>query len=259
MMNKVAKLSLVAAIAMMGLATVAQADIIAGWDQNSNANPDHPSGFGYYATDFPQANDHGSASATHDLANFDSTVDGNNVLQFVQSFSGTTNNDLALAGAGGSFSFQGGQDLGGVGTGPWSNNGAQSVFAVPTSGYKDILVSWSQRGTATGFTSRVFEYSSDGGANWTNVGAYNHTDATPASAGVLTSTFKTVQLDLSAVSALDNNAGAMFRITYNGATSATGNNRWDNFYVEGTVVPEPSSLILLGIAAFGLCGLARRK
>jgi hypothetical protein len=255
--KRVATLFLAATFVAFGFATVANADIIAGWDQNSNANPDHPSGFGFYATDFPQPNDHGPASASHDPANFDSSVDGNNVLLFVQSFSGTTNNDLASAGAGGSFSFQGGQDPGGIGD--WSNNGAQSVFSVPTTGYTDILVSWSQRGTATGFNSRVFEYSSDGGTNWTDVGAYTHTDATPASAGALGSTFKTVQLDLSAVSALNNNSDVMLRITYDGASSSTGNNRWDNFYVEGTLIPEPSSVVLLGIAAFGLFGFARRK
>ena len=61
------------------------------------------------------------------------------------------------------------------------------------------------------------------------------------------------------MTALDNNADTMFRITYNGATSGTGNNRWDNFYVEGTIVPEPVSAVLLSLAAIGLVAIARRR
>jgi hypothetical protein len=248
MTKRAATLFLAAAVAMIGLAGVAQADIIAGWNQNSNAEPLVADGFGFSPSDFPQPNDHGPASATHDINPINPAVDTNGVYTNVDSFAGTTNNDLAGAGAGGSFSFIGD-----------TSNGSQSIFSVPTNGYLDILVSWSQRGTGTGFNSRIFEYSSDGGTNWTDIGAFSHTDATPASAGALGATFKTVQLDLSAIDALENNASTMFRITYNGASSGTGNNRWDNFYVEGTFVPEPSSIALLGIAAFGLFGFARRK
>ncbi|MCC7086870.1 MAG: PEP-CTERM sorting domain-containing protein [Pirellulales bacterium] len=98
----------------------------------------------------------------------------------------------------------------------------------------------------------MFEYSVDGGANWTDIGAYT------GSAGALSATFATVSLDFTAIAGLDNNPNAMFRITYSGATNASGNNRWDNFYVQGTeLIPEPST-IGLALASFG-CLLIRRK
>jgi hypothetical protein len=56
---------------------------------------------------------------------------------------------------------------------------------------------------------------------------------------------------------LNNNPNAAFRIVFNGATSATGNNRIDNFVVEGTAagdttIPEPTTALLL---ISGLTGL----
>lgn len=236
------KLSFIfSAVALCALtASIVNADIIAGWDQNSNANPLAPTGFGFDAADFPQANDHGPAAAGHTIADFDAAVDGNGIYTLVQSFAGSTVNDLEGAGAGGSFSF----------VGP-TNNGAKSVFSVPTTGYSDITVSWAQRGTSTGYTSRVFEYSTDGGSNWTDIGAY------PGSAGALGSSFTTVSLDLSSIAGLNNNSDAMFRITYSGATSVSGNNRWDNFYVQGTAIPEPATLGLAVVCLGGL--LIRRK
>ncbi len=229
------------AVALCALtASIANAAIIAGWDQNSNANPLAPTGFGFEAADFPQANDHGPAAGGYTLADFDSTVDGNGIYTLVQSFAGSTVNDLAGAGSGGSFSF----------VGP-TNNGAKSVFAVPTTGFYDITVSWAQRGTSTGYNSRVFEYSTDGGSSWTDVGAY------AGSAGALGSSFTTVSIDLSSVLDLRNNPDAMFRITYSGASSSSGNNRWDNFYVQGTEIPEPATLGLAFVCLGGL--LIRRK
>jgi hypothetical protein len=229
------------AVALCALtASIANAAIIAGWDQNSNANPLAPTGFGFEAADFPQANDHGPAAGGLTIADFDATVDGNGIYTLVQSFAGSTVNDLEGAGAGGSFSFVGN-----------TNNGAKMVFSVPTTGFAGVSVSWTQRGTSTGYNSRVFEYSTDGGSSWTDIGAY------AGSAGALGSSFTTVSLDLSTIAGLNNNSAAAFRITYSGASSTNGNNRLDNFYVQGTEIPEPATIGLAFACLGGL--LIRRK
>lgn len=242
MMYRMASVLLFAAAlaATTSMTSMTYAAIIAGWDQNDNEIS--PGVFGFLPTDFPQANDHGPASAAYTIADFDATTGGSGEYTTVASFAGTTENDLEGAGSGGSFSFVG--DV---------NNGAKSVFAVPTAGYTDINVSWAQRGTSTGYTSRVFEYSVDGGSNWVDIGAYS------GSSGALTSTWGTVSLDFSAIDALEDNADAMFRITYAGASSGSGNNRWDNFYVQGVAVPEPAAVLLLGFAGVALASIARRR
>lgn len=231
-------LSLAVALAVTCGTSSAFADVVAGWHQNGNADTSHPTGFGFKPADFPQAADYGTG--THSIAVIDGSLDPNGNYLLVESFSGNTLNDINGAGAGGSFSFEGS-----------ANNGSSSIFAVPTNGYVDLNISWAQRGTSTGYNSRVFEYSVDGGDNWTDVGAYT------GSAGALSATWTLVSIDLSAVSGLDNNPDAMFRLTYSGASSSSGNNRWDNFYVQGTLIPEPSTCALLFVGLFGC--LSRRS
>jgi len=227
------KLGISVAVALaLAVASSANAGIIAGWAQNDNGL--EGGGFGFTTSSFPQAADFGSGS--HEPANFDNTTDAEDVFTRLASFAGTTVNDLENVGSGGSFSFVGD-----------TNNGAQSVFSVSTAGFTDVTVSWAQRGTGTGFDSRTFEYSTDGGDNWVDVGAFD------GSSGALTSTWTLVEINLNG--ALDNNADAMFRITYDGATSSSGNNRWDKLYVLG--VPEPASIALLSLG--GLVFVRRRR
>ena len=158
---------------------------------------------------------------------------------------GTTNNARLGHLAGQALSLQGG-----TGT---ANNGRHITFNVSTLGFSNIVVSFATQGTGTGFNSNQFQYSLDG-INFVNFGL----PYTPAAA------FGSVPLVFSLVSiaALNNNPNAAFRIVFNGASSATGTNRIDNFVVEGTAetsVPEPVSAILLLTGLSGLYGLRKRK
>ncbi|MEM6334120.1 MAG: PEP-CTERM sorting domain-containing protein [Planctomycetota bacterium] len=228
-----------AAAACVGLVGAhASADVIAYWNQNSNSLPG--GGFGFETTDFPQAADLGAGSLT--LADFDTSATSG-VFDTIQSFAGTTVNAQPSVSSGGSLAPQNGS--GGV------NNGMSIDLTVSTDNFEDIIVSWAQRGTSTGFDSRAFSYSIDGGTNFVLVG----TDS-----GSLGSSWATETYDLSAVTAVDDQSSVIFRITLDGGstTSSSGNNRFDNITIEGTVIPEPASLALLA-AGLGVAGLRRRS
>lgn len=181
---------------------------IAYWAQNNNVLADGSNGF--TPVSFPMPADVGEGSLYLQSFN-DEVQDG--AYRFIQSFAGATSNALPGFPAGGSLSPQGG-----VGN---SNNGMSIVMQVDTTDLQDINVSWTQRGTATGFNSREFAWSMDG-SNYTVV----ETDT-----GALGSSWSVQEYDLSAVSALNDQPNVYFRITLDGASNQNGNNRFDNLLV----------------------------
>ena len=160
----------------------------------------------------------------------------------VQYFSGSSVNAQDGDPAGQALALQGGAAN--------ANNGRFLDFGVSTLGFEDILVSFATRRTGTGFDDNSFQYTLDG-IDYTELTTYDP----PASFGLLS-------FDLSSITGLDNNPNAGFRILFDGATSASGNNRIDNLLVSGDVapvaaVPEPGTLLLMGVA--GLGGLVSQR
>lgn len=163
---------------------------------------------------------------------------------------GTTNNARLGDPAGQALSLQGGSST--------ANNGRNLTFNVSTLGFSNIVVSFATQGTSTGFNNNQFQYSLDG-VTFVNFGP----PYVPATA------FGSVPLvfTLSSIVGLNDNANAAFRIIFNGASSATGTNRIDNFVVEGTPsgtpepsgVPEPTTAALLLSGLSGLYGLRKRR
>jgi hypothetical protein len=156
---------------------------------------------------------------------------------------GTTNNARLGNPAGQAVSLQGGSGT--------ANNGRNLTFNVSTLGFSNIVVSFATQGTSTGFNNNQFQYSLDG-VTFVDFGP----PYVPATA------FGSVPLvfTLSSIAGLNDNANAAFRIIFNGASSATGTNRIDNFVVEGTPsgVPEPATAALLLTGMSGLYGLRKR-
>ena len=179
--------------------------------------------------------DHGSGTLTTNL----------NVANILFA-AGTTNNVRLGDPAGQALSLQGGTSV--------ANNGRNLTFAVSTVGFSDIVLSFATQGTSTGFNCNQFQYSLDG-INFIDFGP----PYTPATAfGTLPLVFS-----LAAITGLNNNPNAAFRITFNGATSSTGNNRIDNVVIEGTsetteTIPEPTTALLL-LSGLGSLYKVRRR
>ncbi|WP_194755417.1 ExeM/NucH family extracellular endonuclease [Aliidiomarina indica] len=183
---------------------------IAYWAQNDNVLADGSNGFS--PDSFPQQADEGSGILY--LQNFDETLTSAGAYQRILSFAGSTQNRLSTSyPSGGSLSIQGGAGL--------SNNGAQVVMEVDTTGFQDIRFSLAINTTATGFDTRVFEWSTDG-VNYTEF-------ATDQGRG----SWFVRSYDLSDVNELNDNNQVYIRITIDGATNASGNNRFDNILVSG--------------------------
>jgi hypothetical protein len=123
------------------------------------------------------------------------------------------------------------------------NNGDSIVIQVGGLGLSDFVITYATRRTSTGFTTHTWAYSTDG-INYTDFGSVGFT---------ADSVFELKTVDMSSISALDNQATVFFRDTLSGATSTSGNNRFDNIAVEA--VPEPTT-VALGIFAFGLLAIS---
>lgn len=165
------------------------------------------------------------------------TVTTNIVAANLLFAAGTTNNARDGDVAGQALSLQGG-----TGT---ANNGRQLTFSVSTLGFSNIVVSFATQGTSTGFNLNQFQYSLDGitfvdfGPPYTPPAAFGSSPVVFSLAGIV---------------GLNDNPNAAFRIVFNGASSATGTNRIDNFVVDGTPsgIPEPATAVLLltGLSGF---------
>jgi MYXO-CTERM domain-containing protein len=231
------KISIAAAIAAATVVASASADVVAYWNQNSNGLP--VSGFGFEATDFPQAADVGSGSITVGggiASNTITNANGVSVYEWVESFGGSTLGAINSDVAGGGICLEGG-------TGN-ANNGAYFQFAFSMAGYSDLAITYATRGTSTGFNAQTWSWSTDG---------VNFTDFQTVAGTNVTTYFLAT---LGTLNALDGASTAFLRVTFNGATSSSGNNRLDNILFQATAVPAPGAIALLGLA--GLVGRRRR-
>jgi hypothetical protein len=211
-------------------------DSIAYWAQNNNVTS--TGGFGFEVGDFPQGADFGLQAGTAGLSiNSDWLADNNGTsYNGLASFAGSTLNAQFGEPAGGSLSPQGGTNL--------ANNGRWFEVSFDSSSYEDIILSFAARRTNAGF-------------NDVDVDAYSGSTLLGSVAADLNfnaSGFDVVYSFNAAL--LDGVSDARIRFTLNGATNATGNNRYDNILVQGTLIPTPASVALL---AFGGLMAARRR
>jgi len=109
-------------------------------------------------------------------------------------------------------------------------NGKSVVFKFPTKGYFNLALSMMVRRTATGFNTHQWEWSLDG-ENYTLIEDAN---TCPIVAGEFVAT----TLDLRTIDELDDREEVFLRLTFEGCTGASGNNRLDNITIRGVPIDQ---------------------
>lgn len=100
------------------------------------------------------------------------------------------------------------------------------VFALPTTGFQDIVVRFATRRSGSGADDQLWSYSTDG-STYTTLTTIHPNNGDP--------TLQT--LDLSAIAAADDNPNFKLKVEFaQGAGGVEGNNRFDNFTLHGTSI-----------------------
>ena len=141
-------------------------------------------------------------------------------------------------------------------------------FTTSTTGLTGVTLSVDQTGSNTGPKDYELQYSVNGGG-YTNFQAYTVPVAANGAAiswsASTANPASTVSFDLSSVAALTNDASVAFRLALldtsplkTGSTYGTaGTDRVDNVTISATASPEPATLGLIGLGGIGL--LRRRR
>ncbi|MBP9133009.1 MAG: hypothetical protein KBF75_03220 [Saprospiraceae bacterium] len=108
-----------------------------------------------------------------------------------------------------------------------ANNGKSIVFKLSTLGYKDLLLIYDTRGTSAGFKTHDWAYSTDGISFTQFQQITGRNDVS----------FSTQTVDFSSATILNNKSDIYIKVTVDGATVGSGNNRFDNVKFVGTSYP----------------------
>lgn len=133
-------------------------------------------------------------------------------------------------------------------------------FRVSTTGFKDIQLSFAQRGDSTGPTNFNLAFSLDG-ANFTTALSFYTVRADNSGGGWSAGSPNAVtvrSVDLTSYSQLNNASDVYFRLTSNIFGPAASTGRIDDFQVTATAIPEPTHLLLPGLAVLAFCRRFRR-
>lgn len=211
--------------ASMALCLPAEAVTVAYWNFNElSIASAAPAGSGTVPTTITASLGSGSL----DLSQWSGTID-----DFAGSSSHTLNGDPA----GNSLSL-----IAGSGS-PYPGNGSTITLQFSMLNLLNPILSFATQGTATGFNANHIAYSING----TDFTDLDSTYSPSAS-------YSLHSFDLSSIDSLDNASSGYLRITFDGATGASGNNRIDNLQL--SAIPEPSALAL---TASGLLLLTQRR
>jgi hypothetical protein len=104
------------------------------------------------------------------------------------------------------------------------------LFQVPTTGFKNIAISYAAQRTNNGAQYQRLSYSANGGDTWTLI----------KDSVVVSEAFELQEFNLSDSTGTSNNPSLLFKVDFLGtnASGSSGNNRFDNFLVTG----QPTSI-----------------
>lgn len=224
------------------LVSGASADVIAYWNFNAST-AGSGGGLGTVDQAYPFAANQGSGSI---YTNFSiNTVAGaaSSNTGDLGTFGGTLINAITPDAAGGALALRAGN---GINSGV-TNNGKYVEFRLNgTTFADDIVLTYASQRTGTGFTSQLWQFSTDGGTTYTN---FTTISGLPSSFGLQTVDFTAADLG--------GFADLRFRVVVDGASNQGGNNRLDNIQFNATRIPTPGALALLGLG--GLVVGRRRR
>ncbi|MEZ4853557.1 T9SS sorting signal type C domain-containing protein [Flavobacterium sp.] len=177
---------------------------IAAWTfDNLAASPDTPTVI---------ASDLGTGTIYADGTNGSSIWASSASNTQITSFAGTTNNDPRTPAVSGKA----------LALANDTANGNAIIITFSTLGLYNPIISFATRGTSTGFSTHIWEWSTDGST---------FTTISVANTAVNSSTWSVKTIDLTDINAVDNQTNVYIRLTVSGASSSSGNNRLDNIVV----------------------------
>lgn len=230
----------IASLAIAAGAAAAQANLIAHWNFNGPGSAANSNANNLGTVDTTVSSGAGSIALTGLTMN---TGVSGNTNGNVGSFSGNTLNAVSGDVAGFSLTVTGGLSASGSAV---TANGGALIFTVDnSSATSDLVLTYATRGTGSGFNNQAWDFSTDGGTNWTPLTSFS---------GALTSTWVARTVTFPTTGAAYGINNLMVRLTLTGATGNTGNNRFDN--VQFNALPTPGSAALLSV---GLVAAGRRR
>lgn len=133
--------------------------------------------------------------------------------------------------------------LGLVAGGGLAGNGKSIVFKFSLTGLQDLSLTYASQRSSTGFASQAWEWSLDG-TSYNPLGTI--------SAGALATSFASSGvLGFNYITGLDNASTAYLRLTLDGATTTSGNNRLDNIQLVASTYVAPNVWYGNGVNAGG--------